>query len=52
MDKNNLYAYVDESGQDAKGKIVIVSVLVFKKEESAILERLEEIEKKSKKNNY
>ncbi|HRZ95361.1 MAG TPA: DUF3800 domain-containing protein [Candidatus Moranbacteria bacterium] len=46
-----LYVYVDESGQDTKGLIFVVGILVFEKEKSALMEKLGKIEKKSGKNN-
>lgn len=44
-----LYAYVDESGQDTKGFIFVVSVLVFEKEKEILCDFLEDIEKESQK---
>ena len=35
-----LYVYVDESGQDTKGLIFVVGILVFEKEKSALMEKL------------
>jgi len=49
--KKKIYAYVDESGQDTKGLVFIVSVLVFEKEKEYLAEVLENIEKESGKNN-
>lgn len=46
-----LYAYVDESGQDTKGVIFIVSILVIEKERDIILEKLEKNEVESNKKN-
>jgi len=44
-----LYCYVDETGQDTKGKFFLVTVVILKKEQEIIKEKLEEIEKKSRK---
>lgn len=49
--KIKLYAFIDESGQDTKGRIFIVSILVFEKDKDKILEVLEEAEKDSGKKN-
>ena len=46
-----LYCYVDESGQDTKGKIFLVSVIIIDKEREEIRKKLEEIEEKSGKRN-
>ncbi len=45
--KHKLYCYVDENGQDTKGDIFIVSVVVTGKERDLLLQRCEEIEQKS-----
>ena len=42
-----LYAYVDESGQDTKGRMFVVGVVVLEKEYDQILKELREIEEKS-----
>ena len=39
-----LYAYVDESGQDTKGLVFVVSILILEHEIKDICEELEEIE--------
>lgn len=44
-------AYVDESGQDTKGFLFVVSILVLENEESGLANILGDIEKKSKKRN-
>ena len=49
--KQKLYAYIDESGQDTKGIIFVVSVLVMEKDKDIIQEELEDLERKSKKKN-
>jgi len=49
--RRKIYAYIDESGQDTKGLIFIVSILVIEEERETILKELEFIEKKSKKKN-
>ena len=49
--KKKLYAYIDESGQDTKGFIFIVSILVLEDELDKICEELELIEFESKKKN-
>mgnify|MGYP001561723993 CR=1 FL=1 len=45
MNKNKLYCYVDENGQDTKGKIFIVSVVVTTKERNELLILCEHLEK-------
>lgn len=45
--KQKLYCYVDENGQDTKGDIFIVSVVVTGKERDYLLKLCEEIEEKS-----
>lgn len=47
-----LYCYVDESGQDTKGDIFIVSIVVTGKERDELLEICEEIEVKSGKGKF
>lgn len=49
--KKKLYAYVDESGQDTKGFVFVVSVLILEKEREEISEALEKIEAESGKKN-
>ncbi|MFA7209065.1 MAG: DUF3800 domain-containing protein [Parcubacteria group bacterium] len=49
--KKKLYAYVDESGQDTKGLIFVVSILVLENEIGAVCDGLEKIEIKSGKKN-
>ena len=44
-----LYAYVDESGQDTKGRMFVVGVVVLEKEYDQILKELHQIEEKSRK---
>jgi hypothetical protein len=46
-----LYAYVDESGQDTKGLVFIVSVLVLEKDREKLSKLLEKIEVESGKKN-
>lgn len=50
--KQKLYCYVDESGQDTKGDIFIVSVVVTSKERDELLILCEEIEVKSGKGKF
>ena len=49
--KKKFYVYVDESGQDTKGAVFIVSVLVLEKDREKLCEILEKIEQKSGKKN-
>ena len=42
-----LYCYVDETVQDTKGKLFIVSVIVTEGEREQLARQLEEIEKNS-----
>ena len=49
--KQKFYVYVDESGQDTKGNFFIVSVLILKKNQNLILEKLKQIEAESQKAN-
>lgn len=44
-----LYCYVDETGQDTKGKFFLVSVVIAENERNQLIEYLLEIEEKSKK---
>ena len=46
-EKQKLYAYVDESGQDTRGTIFLVSVVVTGEERDAVRERLRAIERTS-----
>lgn len=45
--KQKLYCYVDENGQDTKGKIFIVSIVITGDERDKLMEFCEEIEIKS-----
>lgn len=47
MVKSKIYCYVDETGQDTKGKLFIVSVIIAKKDRLEIIKSLEEIEQNS-----
>lgn len=49
--KKKLYAYVDELGQDTKGLIFVVSILVLENEIESICDGLKEIEIESGKKN-
>jgi len=49
--KKKLYAYVDESGQDTRGLLFVVSVLILENEVNEICKELEKIEIESKKKN-
>lgn len=49
--KKKLYVYVDESGQDTKGLVFVVSILVMESERELICEALEKIEVESGKKN-
>ncbi len=49
--KQQLYAYVDESGQDTKGEIFLVSVVVVGKQREDLRELLRKFEKESGKAN-
>jgi hypothetical protein len=44
-----LYCYVDESGQDTKGRLFLVSIVILERTREKLKEKLEAIEKKSKK---
>lgn len=46
-----LYCYVDETGQDTKGELFLVSVVITEKEQEKIRDKLKTIEKQSKKKN-
>jgi hypothetical protein len=46
-----LYCYVDETGQDTKGKFFIVSVVIAKNDRDEIVDFLELLEKQTKKYN-
>ena len=50
--KQKLYCYVDESGQDTKGDIFVVSIVVTGKEREELLTLCEEIEKESGKGKF
>jgi len=50
--KQKLYCYVDENGQDTKGDIFIVSIVVTGKERDELLDLCEEIEEKSGKGKF
>ncbi|PIT98156.1 MAG: hypothetical protein COT71_02220 [Candidatus Andersenbacteria bacterium CG10_big_fil_rev_8_21_14_0_10_54_11] len=43
-ERQKLYAYVDESGQDTYGRLFVVSVLIVEAEREALEKRLEDIE--------
>jgi hypothetical protein len=47
--KQKLYAYVDESGQDSKGQIFIVSVVVVGQRRDELRKKLRAIERTSNK---
>lgn len=49
--KQKLYAYVDESGQDTKGRFFVVGVIVTEENRDSIVTELETIEQDSGKNN-
>jgi len=49
--KKKLYAYVDESGQDTKGLVFVVSILVLEEERELIYDELEKIESNTGKGN-
>lgn len=46
---SKIYCYVDESGQDTKGKLFIVSVVVAEKNKDLFQKEIEKIERDSKK---
>lgn len=52
MTKQKLYCYVDESGQDTKGNIFIVSVVISAQSQEEISEFIKEIEKSSGKGQF
>lgn len=47
MTSKKLYCYVDETGQDTKGALFVVSVVITQKDRDAIIELLENIEKET-----
>jgi hypothetical protein len=47
MEKTKLYCYVDETGQDTKGALFIVVVLILQEEKDALEKYLESIEVQS-----
>ncbi len=49
MDQTKLYCYVDETGQDTKGKLFVVSVVITGKERREIVKYLERIENDTEK---
>ena len=49
--KQKLYAYVDESGQDTKGRFFVVGIIVTEENRDRIIKELEAIEQDSGKNN-
>lgn len=49
--EKKLYAYIDESGQDTKGSLFIVSILVTEQDRASLATQLEHIENTSKKHN-
>jgi len=49
--KRKIYAYIDESGQDTKGQIFIVGVLILGEDKDFVLFELSKIEAKSGKKN-
>jgi len=46
-----LYAYVDESGQDTKGLVFVVSILILEEERDFVCQELERIEAETGKKN-
>ncbi len=50
--KQKFYCYVDETGQDTKGNIFIVSVIIFAKSQEEIAEFIRKIEKSSGKGQF
>lgn len=44
-----IYCYVDETGQDTKGELFLVSVVIAKDERDNLIEKLEEIERSTRK---
>ncbi len=51
MERQKIYAYIDESGQDTKGEFFVVAVVVLEEDRDFILRSLEKIEQKSGKKN-
>jgi hypothetical protein len=51
VEKKKLYAYIDESGQDTKGFVFVVSILVLGGEVDGICKELEKVEVESRKKN-
>jgi hypothetical protein len=47
--KRKLFVYVDESGQDTKGKFFVVSVVIIEANKDLVIKKLEEIEQNTKK---
>lgn len=52
MGKKKIYCYVDESGQDTKGLLFIVSVVVAGNDKNLLQNEFEQIEKNSGKHKY
>lgn len=52
MTSRRLYCYVDETGQDTKGNIFIVSVIISAESQEEIAEFIKEIEKSSGKSQF
>lgn len=48
-DEQRLYCYVDESGQDTKGALFLVSVIIAEQEREQLANELEEIERDTRK---
>src|SRR3989344_5582129 len=46
---NKLYCFVDETGQDTKGKLFVVSIVIAQKDKEEIEKLLEKIEQETKK---
>lgn len=51
-DMQKLYCYVDESGQDTKGGLFIVAIVVLEKDRDALLSFCEKAERKSGKGKF
>ena len=49
--RQKLYAYIDESGQDTKGDLFVVSVVVLEKDRDKLLQEIELVETESGKRN-
>lgn len=47
MNTQKLYCYVDETGQDTKGELFIVSVVITKKDREEVIQTLEKFEKET-----